>query len=554
MAYSIYDHFVANSTGDIVNNATVTVNNAGGSLAQIYVNRLGTPTIDYPSGQLPNPLTVTNGRITFYAPAVGRYTITAVTADGTVVFSDVLLPAENPATLEDIAALTIENFAALASTPAVAGKIVQTQYYGPDSTRGGNLYKAYNGAPTLAGVESVSATVGVFWSLVRHGDLNVDDVGATPDGVTDNYTAIVNAIAATKGNAAGIGGVRLQFSSGIYCIGTTLPVQSVPIKFCGVGNGDPGSPHVLTDGTKIKYTGGFTSDWILPFYQMWYGGGGVSGITFLCENNCRGVLVDSSSGLRFDDMHVREDNYIGLDVTSSSTTTCSWNTFTNILVDDFYASSGIAGIRCHGGPGLGNACHNVFINTKINHNLTRQGLILGYCDNNTFYMSYIFKVGGSGYGVYGDSTLGGGFPGNNTFYHLQAMGGYYQDATSTTPSAVIYGYQKDNGEPDPVNAGSAAATIFWITDNARINGVKSIVYRPNSDGQDKGNSVITIGNTFVDVAVSSPNGNFMVMIQPSNNPGSFWWVTNRTTSGFRVNLSVAAGGSWNFEWYISRTA
>lgn len=179
MAYSIYDHFVANSAGDIVNNATVTVNNAGGGLAQIYVNRLGTPTIDHPSGQLDNPLTVTNGRITFYAPAVGRYTITAATAEGTVIFSDVLLPAENPATLEDIAALTIENVAALASTPVVAGRTYYLKEYGPESGCGGGALVGRLGVITPNNVTTfASATVGAYFERVDFSEIDIFMAGA----------------------------------------------------------------------------------------------------------------------------------------------------------------------------------------------------------------------------------------------------------------------------------------------------------------------------------------------------------------------------------------
>jgi len=133
------------------------------------------------------------------------------------------------------------------------------------------------------------------------------------------------------------------------------------------------------------------------------------------------------------------------------------------------------------------------------------------------------------------------------------MGGYVQNASCIFPGAVIYGYQQDNGEPAPVNNGSVQATPMYVTDNFKFNGIRSLVYRPNADNSDRGNAVITIGNTFVDVVTTAPTGNYTVFIMPANNPGSYWWISNRTTAGFRVNLSVAAGGSWNFDWHIERS-
>jgi len=67
MAYSNCFFFVVDENDKPIKNAIVTIK-LGGILADIYKNRGGTATVDYPSGLLPNPaFSGRDGRVSFYA-------------------------------------------------------------------------------------------------------------------------------------------------------------------------------------------------------------------------------------------------------------------------------------------------------------------------------------------------------------------------------------------------------------------------------------------------------------------------------------------------------
>lgn len=58
--------------------------------------------------------------------------------------------------------------------------------------------------------------------------------------------------------------------------------------------------------------------------------------------------------------------------------------------------------------------------------------------------------------------------------------------------------------------------------------------------QAKNTSTITNGNTFVDVNFASPITNPSVVVTPVADPGARYWISNRTSAGFRINQGVAA--------------
>jgi hypothetical protein len=69
-----------------------------------------------------------------------------------------------------------------------------------------------------------------------------------------------------------------------------------------------------------------------------------------------------------------------------------------------------------------------------------------------------------------------------------------------------------------------------------------------------GSATILAGNTTVDVALSSSAGFSSVPaldVTPTTDPGAGmrFWVSNKTTSGFRINLSAAAPiGGLSFDY------
>jgi hypothetical protein len=67
--------------------------------------------------------------------------------------------------------------------------------------------------------------------------------------------------------------------------------------------------------------------------------------------------------------------------------------------------------------------------------------------------------------------------------------------------------------------------------------------------QAKGTSTITNGNTFVDVNLTSPITSPSVVITPVADPGGRFWISNRTSGGFRINQGVAAPvGGVGYDW------
>lgn len=79
---------------------------------------------------------------------------------------------------------------------------------------------------------------------------NVKDYGAAGDGVTDDYTAINNAITAS---IAGNGAVNLIFPYGTYKVGTQLSIDNATITVNIIGNGSTLKSNISTVSTAILF-------------------------------------------------------------------------------------------------------------------------------------------------------------------------------------------------------------------------------------------------------------------------------------------------------------
>lgn len=91
---SIYDRFITSTTsGEVIADAEVTVNIAGGGLASLYEDSAGTIPVD-------NPFPAPTGRAQFYL-AAGRYNISATNGVDSVSFPDVLVGKEFRTDFED---------------------------------------------------------------------------------------------------------------------------------------------------------------------------------------------------------------------------------------------------------------------------------------------------------------------------------------------------------------------------------------------------------------------------------------------------------------------
>lgn len=303
-----------------------------------------------------------------------------------------------------------------------------------------------------AGTGAVSRTA---QDKLREAAFSVKDFGAKGDGTTDDKAAIQATIDAAV--AAGIS--RILLPAGTYAVSSQFIITS-PIRLIGQGNGFVANADwPATIGTTIKWTGSGTA--VFTFQNCNFGNFGMEGITIDCNSLAIvGLQVADSAGGHFQNVGIRNYATRGLWLNSTTTHTSNtnaWHYFCGLSLDSTVASVAEA-VRLSGFSGRGNACHNTFVNTRIQYGGTANGLVLGGCDNNTFLLTYIYRSSGSGYGVYCDDSEQSGFPINNSFFHLEAGGGWYQPSSLTSSTANIYGYMRDNGEPLPtLNANGSLA-------------------------------------------------------------------------------------------------
>lgn len=168
--YSIFDKFITKTeSGETIPGASVYVTDPNGVVVNLYVNRLGTSTVLYPSGLLPNPITADiDGRVTFYINP-GRYNIAATSIDGTVYYYDVLISPEDPVRLQDIIGdvIVVDDFSDLVSLAVLPGQIVQTTCH-TSGTVGAQRYKAKSGSMSSDGGRiSPSADPAVFFESLE---------------------------------------------------------------------------------------------------------------------------------------------------------------------------------------------------------------------------------------------------------------------------------------------------------------------------------------------------------------------------------------------------
>tara|TARA_R110000868_G_scaffold54984_4_gene171275 strand:- start:267 stop:1694 length:1428 start_codon:yes stop_codon:yes gene_type:complete len=319
-----------------------------------------------------------------------------------------------------------------------------------------NTFVASNNGITFA--NAVSRGIGDGF-----GDyISVKDFGAVGDGTTNDTTAIQNAITAVQNN----GGGSVYFPAGTYIISSAITIETNAVHLIGAGNGNSAVPGIAASNvTTIKASA--TMSFMFKFLNINNGACGIENILLdgsssLYPNTA--LIVDGVTGGFFKNLGILNAYNVGVQLAATSAT-CSWNTFINLTCNQL---QGVAAVYLSGFTGQANACHNTFITSRIAFAGAAHGIKLGGCDNNTFQMTFIFASGSpTGYGVYCDPTEQAGFPGQNTFFHLQASTrGWYQPSTVVPITARVYSYQQDNGQPVPIAPltttyypGSIAATF-----------------------------------------------------------------------------------------------
>jgi hypothetical protein len=67
----------------------------------------------------------------------------------------------------------------------------------------------------------------------------------------------------------------------------------------------------------------------------------------------------------------------------------------------------------------------------------------------------------------------------------------------------------------------------------------------------QGTATVPQAATFVDVVHGLGQGNHQVLLTPLTNPAADWWVSSKSATQFRINLSVAAPvGGITFDYLV----
>jgi hypothetical protein len=116
-------------------------------------------------------------------------------------------------------------------------------------------------------------------------------------------------------------------------------------------------------------------------------------------------------------------------------------------------------------------------------------------------------------------------------------------------------YQSGNFYPSKFEMASGATDPLRIRDLPiyEVQGISATSTLCKNMG---GTHIIAAGNTYVDVSLlnTEPDIFYKVIVTPLSNPGGYLWVDNRTTTGFRINVSTAPASDLYVYWFIFRGA
>lgn len=174
--------------------------------------------------------------------------------------------------LDSVKPTVIENVAALASTPVVAGRIYYLKEYHAGTGYGGGQLLAYSGAGTPDnGLIFASGTPGILFKRINYEDVTPElfgferGISANP---TTNKTALLAAIASMRANPtsiqqnAGVGAPTItayssgtiKLGRGIYAISPDLSIeQDLGLTF--EGEGSRGSNNSIFGATTLLFVG-----------------------------------------------------------------------------------------------------------------------------------------------------------------------------------------------------------------------------------------------------------------------------------------------------------
>jgi len=379
----------------------------------------------------------------------------------------------------------------------------------------------------------------------------VTNFGAKGDGIQDDTAAIRAAI----NSVASLGGGTVAFPAGSYRITGTLvigdgnsttrstinAIKLSGVAGAGVGEGESGPPNygveILWDGATspttpmLQINGPIHSS---EFEDLFFNCAGKAGIgvqaRHLLKCKFRRVDVQQYTTLAWD--------LAVWDVPPIAGVTYGFfeNLFEKITARDprsgAFVTASANGISLQGGPVNNQGfSRNIFMGCEfaIGGNAGTYGIFGRYIDNNVFISCFTFWVAGATAGVGLKWVSDGNFPQENSFYHCPLIGGVTGAGVGTN---LFLDYPLSDGEPLPAWSKSQ----HYLLPDGRLWGAfagSAVFFTGSSDTV---NGQLSTGGRYFSLSSLSQGA-------ATDAPVSTVLPCGGQLSSFRVNLSVAPGGS-----------
>lgn len=309
--------------------------------------------------------------------------------------------------------------------------------------------------------------------------VNILDFGAAVNGTSNDATALQNAVNAV----AARGGGDVILPAGTIAIASTITINASGVRFIGAGGGfHTGFPSGnVTPQTQIKWTGvsggvmfNFTATDSTSANAI--NNCGMFGIGFNANNLAgTGIRIRSHKFGRFEELSfygVFNGKIVDISVIANlgagEARDTQHNRFSNICFSHY---TGAANSECFylDGDSVANTSFNYFEGlTILYHNAA--GIYIANGDNNIFRdVQMVRSLTGTAVGIDLRAGVSAFFGARSNYFYQCSTGAGGLTARGTESSTVasknnwIFGYDKENGIPDPVKG--TGASLHRINDD-----------------------------------------------------------------------------------------